>query len=57
MYTNHLVPLTLKRDDVNFDSDLYIYGSVICAYLKILCYEKINTEVTIYTCDITHVLC
>jgi hypothetical protein len=37
--------------DVNYDSDLYMHGSTIYAYLSILCHERIGTEVTMYTCE------
>lgn len=51
VHKSHLAPLTMKRDDVDFDSDLYFYGSTICSYLNILCFERIQTEVTMYTCE------
>lgn len=51
VYESHLEPLTRRIMDVYNDSDLYMYGSTICAYLSILCYERVETEVTMFTCN------
>lgn len=51
VYESHLAPLTKSIMNVNSESDLYIYGSTIHAYLSILCYERVESEVTMYTCE------
>lgn len=51
MYGNNLAPIFTRKIDVNNDSDLYMYGFTICDYLSILCHERIENEVTMYTCE------
>lgn len=51
VYENNLAPLSRRKMDGYNDIELFIYGSTICAYLSILCHERIGTEVTMYTCE------
>jgi hypothetical protein len=49
----HLESLNYTENDVNDNSELYMYGSVIGVYLSMLCHEVNNNDksVTFLTCN------